>query len=324
MSAKVEKVSIVMCTYNGERFLKQQLDSIINQTYPIHEILIQDDNSNDNTQKIIKEFQQLHPKIKFSINKGERGINNNFFNLIFKASGDLIAISDQDDIWDHDKIKKMMEAIGPNLMCLCRSIAFREDGSFDPYDIRMPNYHLIRMIYISVNGHNMIFRKELLQYLPEDPLQYGYLYDHILSFTAASLESIAEVNEPLVKFRRHNNAATYSNFDKYRTKSVSHAFYILTWSLINFRKIKPLVNTYYKRKLKLLQDIKSKNATKEDALRIMEYEAGLRKPFLIGLAKYHYKYNDVLFYTKGNGLSNKIRSLLYGIMHLYNFKHLMN
>ena len=56
-------VSVVMCTYNGEKFLREQLDSIVQQSYPIHELLIQDDQSTDQTTEIIKEYQARYPFI---------------------------------------------------------------------------------------------------------------------------------------------------------------------------------------------------------------------------------------------------------------------
>lgn len=254
---------------------------------------------------------------------GGGGINSNFFSAIRRASADLVATCDQDDLWHPDKIEKQVEAIGDNLLCIGRSRAFREDGSFDHYDSRMPNYHLIRMIYISIAGHDLLFRKKLLDYIPVYPSSYGYLYDHVLGFTAAALDSISVVNEILVEFRRHEGAATYSLFDKRRTKSTGNALYILRWSLINYSKVRPHVAKYFQRKLRLLQDIKASSPTKDDAMKIMEYEAGIRKPMLLGLAKYHYKYHRVLFYTEGKGLIYKIRALLFGLMHLYNYKHLL-
>ena len=62
-------VSVVMCTYNGEKFLREQLDSIVQQSYPIHELLIQDDQSKDRTTEIIKEYQARYPFIRLRINE---------------------------------------------------------------------------------------------------------------------------------------------------------------------------------------------------------------------------------------------------------------
>jgi glycosyltransferase involved in cell wall biosynthesis len=101
-----EAVSIVMCTYNGEKFLIEQIDSIINQTYPIYELIIQDDHSIDNTWDILKSYQQRYHFVKIFQNKRSIGVNENFFSAIKRATGDYIALSDQDDIWEPYKIER--------------------------------------------------------------------------------------------------------------------------------------------------------------------------------------------------------------------------
>lgn len=68
-------VSIVMCTYNGERFLREQLDSILSQTYPLLEVIIQDDHSTDGTMDILNRYAREHEVVKVFTNDGERGVN---------------------------------------------------------------------------------------------------------------------------------------------------------------------------------------------------------------------------------------------------------
>ena len=63
-------VSIVLCTYNGAKYLQEQLDSILAQTYPLHEIIIQDDGSTDNTWQILEEYEEKHPLIHIYHNEG--------------------------------------------------------------------------------------------------------------------------------------------------------------------------------------------------------------------------------------------------------------
>ena len=78
-SHDLPKVSVVMCTYNGGRFLAEQLESIIRQTYPVYEIIVQDDGSTDNTQAVVEEYARLYPFIRFYRHEGKPGINRNFF-----------------------------------------------------------------------------------------------------------------------------------------------------------------------------------------------------------------------------------------------------
>ena len=109
MSTKT--VSVVMTTYNGELFLREQLDSILCQTYPIHELIVQDDCSTDNTVEIIKEYATRHPFIKLYVNEHNLGFNKNFKTAVMKATGDYVAIADQDDIWFPEKIEKQVQAM---------------------------------------------------------------------------------------------------------------------------------------------------------------------------------------------------------------------
>lgn len=99
----MKTVSIVMCTYNGEQFLREQLDSILAQTYPIHELIIQDDCSTDHTADIVREYARQYPFIRFHANISNLGFNRNFQDALSKAEGDYIAIADQDDIWYEEK-----------------------------------------------------------------------------------------------------------------------------------------------------------------------------------------------------------------------------
>ena len=104
-------VSVVMCTYNGERFLREQMDSILAQTYPIHEIIISDDCSTDGTIDILREYAAKHTFIKIHQNARNIGFNSNFYHAFNRATGEYIAISDQDDIWFPQKIEEQVKQI---------------------------------------------------------------------------------------------------------------------------------------------------------------------------------------------------------------------
>ena len=99
-------VSVVMCTYNGEKYLREQMDSILAQTYPIHEIIVCDDCSTDGTMNILQEYATKFPFIKVHRNTRNKGCNQNFHDIFYQVSKkvDYIAISDQDDIWFQEKI----------------------------------------------------------------------------------------------------------------------------------------------------------------------------------------------------------------------------
>ncbi len=107
-------ISIVMATYNGSKYLKEQLDSIMQQTQLPDEILISDDGSKDDTmmllQEWLKEMRQSHPDIQIRIQQNEvnKGYIQNFTDTILKSKGDFVFLADQDDIWMENKIKDMV------------------------------------------------------------------------------------------------------------------------------------------------------------------------------------------------------------------------
>ena len=113
----MKTVSVVMATYNGEKYIREQLDSIINQTYPIHEIIIQDDCSTDGTVAIIEEYVTRHANIKLFVNEQNLGFNENFKTAVMRATGEYIAISDQDDVWFPEKIEFQVKTIGNHSLC---------------------------------------------------------------------------------------------------------------------------------------------------------------------------------------------------------------
>lgn len=206
---KTLRISVVMCTYNGERYLREQMDSILRQTYPVEEIVVQDDGSTDGTMQILEEYAQHNPLVKvFSNDSGQHGINANFFSAMRRAKGDYIAISDQDDIWEVDKLRLQAEAIGNKMLCSGFSVPFSADGFPVQVDWRRPCLHLLRNCYLSeMPGHTMLMRRDLLDYLKEGEKIRLY-YDWQIACVAAAAESVAFVEKKLVNFRRHSDAAT--------------------------------------------------------------------------------------------------------------------
>ena len=105
VAAQVLTVSIALCTFNGEQFLQEQLQSLLRQDYPIAELVVFDDNSTDSTHQILAAFkvQSVFP-VKVHINDRNVGVIANFEKAIAGCSGDLIALADQDDVWLPNKL----------------------------------------------------------------------------------------------------------------------------------------------------------------------------------------------------------------------------
>lgn len=325
----MKKISIVLCTYNGAKFLKEQLDSIVSQSIEPYEVIAQDDSSTDETMDILREYAQKHSYIKVFQNEKERGINNNFFSAIYRATGDFIAISDQDDIWMNNKLEIMTQAIGDNLMCVARSIPFynQEDKEVSiHFDKRKPNCNIIRMMYASMPGHCTLFRKELLDHIPSNlesrPIYTHTWYDVILCQTAAALGKIILIDKFVVKQRRYVGAASYASYDKKRIRSVNNGVDIVWYGIRHFRQIKPLMRKHFAIRGGFIESIDSKEPTYLDAVKLMKYESrkGIVNFFrLIGM---YIKYRHVIFYTYEKDPVAFIRAILNPFMQVYNYRYL--
>ena len=312
-----------MCTCNGEAYLAEQMESLLAQTYPIDEIIVQDDGSKDGTVALLQKYAAAHPVIKLYSNESEHGVNNNFFTAMRRAHSDYIAICDQDDIWELDKVEKQMMAIGDKLLCTCRSKPFSTDGSPVNYDPRRPNYALPRMLYTSIAGHTMLINRHLLDLIPEQAVVGKLYYDVFLSMAAATNDSIVLVDEVLVHQRRYTGAVTFSNADKHRSPSLGNGLYTLLWSLRHFGEIRPYLHDYFQRRYRLLRAINGQGETYEDVTTMAALEGRNGLVNLLHLCLYHIKYRHTLFYTVGRGPVNCLRSILYCVMQVYFYRHLL-
>ena len=208
-------VSVALCTYNGEQFLGKQLESILRQTYTNLEIVIVDDCSTDETISIVSKYQEKDRRVKYVVNETNLGFNKNFEKALKLCSGEFIAISDQDDIWVDSKIEQLLDKIGDKLMVYANS------GIIDNKDQRTgklmidedrpeEEYRHFKSILINnfVSGHNLLFRKEALDYVLPFP-EMGF-YDWWMGFIMLYENSLAYCNEVLTLYRVHDTSVTNS------------------------------------------------------------------------------------------------------------------
>lgn len=219
-----DTVSIVMCTYNGEQYIREQLDSIVSQTYPIYELIIQDDKSTDNTVSIIQEYVDRYPYIRLHQNDRNLGFNNNFRDAMSKATGEFLAISDQDDIWMPEKIAKQTEAIGEHDICFTSYYSDKQFTSHAPHRIVSPQYAMEYMLfYDSIPGHTMLIRNSFFKSLPY--WNEHILYDWWLSIHAHLGRGIVKVDIPLNWHRPHQSSAITSLMKKYASQRIPRPTY---------------------------------------------------------------------------------------------------
>lgn len=129
-------ISVAMTVYNGEPFLKEQLDSILNQTKPVDEIVIVDDGSTDGSLKILNEYKEKHSCIRLYLNETNLGYKRNFRKAISLCKGEIIFLSDQDDRWHPDKVAVMCGVLkDPEITVLASSFQFIDKDS-RPYEVK--------------------------------------------------------------------------------------------------------------------------------------------------------------------------------------------
>jgi len=206
-------VSIIIATYNGEKYLEAQLASIAKQTYKDIEIIICDDDSTDGTKKIIKDFAETNPHVFYYLNVNNIGVNKNFEGGFVKARGEFIAISDQDDIWLPNKIEEQLKLFTSEEIVLTHCLSARFSGTALPskkynYSSKLFEGNDVRKLLLrnSVSGHNIIFRKKLLDKIL--PIPKDIYYDWWIVQTAACNGNITASNKILAYQRAHENNIT--------------------------------------------------------------------------------------------------------------------
>ncbi|MDO9106842.1 MAG: glycosyltransferase family 2 protein [Methylovulum sp.] len=210
MNAKLPKplVSIVIATYNGERFLREQLDSIFRQTYTHIEIIAIDDCSTDRSLAILKEYADKHPHFTLIKNEQNIGYQKNFEKGFALAKGDYIAPSDQDDIWLENKIEVLVNNIGNHAIAYCNSAFINSTSELlnkTMNDIKTLTNFDNPIMYVtgaSAPGHAMLITKQLaLEAMPYPTL---VSHDYWLAFVATFSSSLKFIDEVLVLYRRHD------------------------------------------------------------------------------------------------------------------------
>lgn len=202
------KVSVVLCTYNGAVFINEQIDTIVKQTYPLYEVIIVDDCSSDDTLVLVEAWASRHPYIKLFKNDVNLGYNKNFEKAMKLATGDVIAISDQDDIWHHKKIETLLSHWQQETLLIhSDTIVFDGDVPAQP----QPNKFLKRFsgtnprrlaLYNTVYGHAAMIKKELLAVAL--PFNADAYYDWWLAVVAACNGGVSYCPEILVFQRVHS------------------------------------------------------------------------------------------------------------------------
>lgn len=213
-------VSVAVATYNGERYLAAQLESIVRQTYPPDAVVLSDDASTDNTLGIAEELAARYPHIQWHIlsNATNRGYVANFERAIAHCTSDIIALSDQDDIWLPNRLATIVQSFQDQPRCgLVFTDAFVVDQELNltgttiythrPLPDFRPDRVLVGLLQVTdIKGCTLAFRSVYWPYLlPVGQPEWGH--DHWIIFLLAAISQICYISKPLMLYRRHQGNA---------------------------------------------------------------------------------------------------------------------
>lgn len=160
------RISVVLCTYNGEKYLPSQLDSLLSQTIHPYEIIVGDDGSTDGTHAILGEyssrFEELGVKFHVFQHSG-LGAHNNFKTTFKYAQGDYIAPCDQDDIWNPEKLERCLNAMSDVVdVVLCHEKIVYEDGTIGNPPVQ--TFRPDKLLWgNTLYGHLMLFKRKVIE-----------------------------------------------------------------------------------------------------------------------------------------------------------------
>ena len=225
-------ISIAIATFNGERYLREQLDSILVQTIPFSEMVICDDCSTDGTWKILSEYAEKDARIKLYRNENNLGFLKNFERALTLCSGEYVALSDQDDIWLPEHLEVLLNGIGDKGLAIGDAeitdsagnrtglrLSYCENASHMP-ERDIDKAYTILYYRGCFQGASMLMRRGFLDRVLPIPDIKGLYHDVWFSFIACLLGEI-QIMEPIITlYRRHDAAVSGRHNKKMRLRTV--------------------------------------------------------------------------------------------------------
>lgn len=210
------KVNIVLSTYNGARFLAEQLESIQKQTFTDWQLLIRDDGSTDITPQIIAEFVKADPRIHF-INEHDRqnfGVIKNFFTLVKYEKADYYFFSDQDDVWLPDKMATMLDEVihhdksQPLMIYMDLSVVDQDLNVTHPSMIRSQSHHANTTLLAELTENTITGGVAMINHALAEKWEDTddvIMHDWYLALLATATGKLVYIDKPGELYRQHDN-----------------------------------------------------------------------------------------------------------------------
>lgn len=262
MSKERDQATIILATYNGEKYIISQLDSILRQTYQSFKVIIRDDGSTDNTAALVRDFIEEHHlenSWNFQINSKNKGWRLNFLEMLCMVDTEYAFFSDQDDIWNADKVSVMIQLLDhhPQINVLVSDyVLFGEQGGeeklkqIDEVTVESGLYQVKQTL------DNLIIRRDgcafavrntfvpnimsVYREISEDANGLPQAHDLATWLAGVLSDSLYHVHENLIKHRMHSTStwSVESKKIKNSKKSISPDFVKFYHSILNFSALK--------------------------------------------------------------------------------------
>lgn len=229
-----EKVDILIATYNGEKYLKQQIDSILNQTYQNIQLIISDDNSTDATRDILKQYE-ADDRITIFYQEHNLGYIKNFEFLLNQVQNNLYMLSDQDDVWLKEKVEKSvqklqtenldlvfgdLEVVDENLVTLYPS--FVKYMKLDRKIRKELNTNKLQYLYNCMTGCTILSKKSFLTKILPLPKNSKYMvHDYWIGLVVSLHGKVGFLSTPYIQYRQHGNNQIGTGKESYQFRKLS-------------------------------------------------------------------------------------------------------
>ena len=273
-----EKVDILLATYNGEKYVAEQIESILNQTYQNFNLIISDDCSKDSTPEILKEYAKKDKRIILHIQPQNLGVVKNIEFLLKQVTSNLYMLSDQDDVWLKEKVKKSVETLQKENADLAfgdlevvdqnLNTMYPSFGDFMLLNKKIKKYinsYKVNYLYNCVTGCTIISKKEFIEKILPLPTKSKFLiHDHWIGLMVGINGKLAYMPEKYIKYRQHGN-------NQVGTNKISHGFKTIEQVRELFINVKlGVFGTYVENNEKFPKDIQKLNTEALEYFKMIE------------------------------------------------------
>jgi len=240
-------LSVALCTYNGEKYIVEQLDSIARQSLAVDEVVICDDVSTDNTIKLVQDYTTASPyNVRLFINETNLGSTRNFEKALSLCNGNIIFLCDQDDVWMPHKVETIKNyldnnpaknVVFTNAFIVNEQLEIQNDlwnymefneSAREQWNNGHSFEHLVEKNN-RVTGATVALKKEMLPKLLPIDIMNHWIHDGIIALKASINNEIGFINDKLVLYRQHNNQQMGVGKEKPTLKVISDKIKSLHW-----------------------------------------------------------------------------------------------